>query len=109
MDLWREKSQTLLQQVRNVLIASLGDMERHPAARLVNKSGVVQDVDGFTHDLPALQCLPLLQAGARRGQKVERQEEQLIFTARFQLYKMQREERFGQMELFDKSAEAKTW
>ena len=58
-------------------------MERHPAAEAGEYPGVHDD-DGFTHDIPALQCLPLLQAGARRGQEVETQEEVLIFTARFQ-------------------------
>ena len=40
----------------------------NPAAEVGEHSGVVvHDVDGLTHDLPALQYLFLLQAGARGG------------------------------------------
>ena len=80
-------------------------MERHPAAEAGEYPGVHDD-DGFTHDIPALQCLPLLKAGARGGQEVEAQEEELIFTAMFQKEqlhnKLQRGERFSQKELFDR-------
>ena len=103
------KNQTLLQG-QELLLASLRDLERHPGTQAGEHPGVVvHNDDGFTRDLSALQCLPLLQAGARRGQEVEAREEQLVFTARFQLHNnLQRKEQLGQKELFDRRAAAKT-
>ena len=106
------KNQTLLQG-QELLLASLRDLERHPGTQAGEHPGVVvHNGDGFTHDLSALQFMPIIQAGARRGQEVEAREEQLVFTASFQQEqlhnKLQRKEQLGQKELFDRRAAAKT-
>ena len=82
-------------------------MEKHPAAEAGEYPGVYDNDGWWVYSwLPALQCLPLLQAGARGGQEVEAQEEELIFTAMFQQEqlhnKLQRGERFSQKELFNR-------
>ena len=107
------KNQTLLQG-QELLLASLRDLERHSGTQAGEHLGVVvHNGDGFAHDLSALQFMPLIQAGARRGQEVEAREEHLVFTARFQQEqlhnKLQRKEQLGQKELFDRRAAAKTW